>query len=226
MALSRLFSCFSLLALNYTLPVPVLVFIYFVLFVSVAALVIVYYVSTKPKATQRMLTWLIRIVSFLLRGRWNEAEFRRKAESTLSMFHEGIETLGSNRRALVQPVVFYTLSLVFDVSVVFFTFAALGYPVPVDKVLIVYALTGTLQSIGMSFVGFTEIIMSTSYTVLGISPALSFSATLLTRVVTLWFKLVVAYVAFQWAGVGILLGKKTAGDPSNEPEKHLSPAIS
>jgi uncharacterized protein (TIRG00374 family) len=191
-ALSKLFSCFSLLALNYTLPVPVLVFICFVLFVSVAALVIVYYVSTKPKATQRMLTWLIRIVSFLLRGRWNEAEFRRKAESTLSMFHEGIETLGSNRRALVQPVVFYTLSLVFNVSVVFFTFAALGYPVPVDKVLIVYALTGTLQSIGMSFVGFTEIIMSTSYTVLGISPALSFSATLLTRVVTLWFKLVVA----------------------------------
>ena len=33
-------------------------------------------------------------------------------------------------------------------------------------------------------------------------------ATLLSRIVTLWFKLVVAYVAFQWAGVKIFLDKK------------------
>jgi uncharacterized membrane protein YbhN (UPF0104 family) len=83
--------------------------------------------------------------------------------------------------------------------------------VPVDKVLIVYALTGILQAMGVSFVGFTEIVMSSSYSLLGIPLAVSLSATLLTRVVTLWFKLIVGYVAFQWAGIEILLDRKPTG---------------
>lgn len=78
---------------------------------------------------------------------------------------------------------------------------------PVDKVLIVYALTGSLQAMGVSFLGFTEIIVSSSYAILGIPAVLSVSATLLTRVVTLWFKLAVSYVVFQWAGIRLLLGK-------------------
>ena len=198
----------GLLATEYTLPALVLVFLGGVLFVTVAALVVVYYVSRRPKVTQKMLNWLIRLISFILRSHWDAVAFRNSAESSLRMFHEGIESLSSDKKALIRPVLLYTVSIVFDVSLVFFVFAALGSVVPVDTILIVYALTGTIQSIGMSFVGFTEIIMSTSYTVLGIQPALSFSVTLLTRVVTLWFKLVVAYFAFQWASLGILLGKK------------------
>jgi hypothetical protein len=50
------------------------------------------------------------------------------------------------------------LNLYLDVSIIFFVFASLGYSMPVDKVLIVYALTGTLASVGVSFVGITEII--------------------------------------------------------------------
>jgi uncharacterized membrane protein YbhN (UPF0104 family) len=69
--------------------------------------------------------------------------------------------------------------------VIFLVFASLRFPVPVDKVLIVYALTGTLQAMGVSFLGFTEITMSSSYTVLGIPVAISLAATLLVRVVTL-----------------------------------------
>lgn len=79
---------------------------------------------------------------------------------------------------------------------------------PVDKVLIVYALIGSLQAMGVSFLGFTEIIVSSSYAILGIPAVISVSATLLVRVVTLWFKLVVSYVVFQWAGIGLLLGKR------------------
>ncbi len=198
----------GILAFNYTLSSLVLLFLGGVLIITISSVVIVYYLSTRPKATQKMLNWLIRVVSFFLRSRWDAEGFRCRTERTLKVFHEGIERLRANRKALVRPVVLYTLSLVFDISVVSFTFAALGSPVPIDTVLIVYSLTGTIQSIGLSFVGFTEIIMSTSYNVLGISSALSFSVTLLTRVVTLWFKLVVSYFAFQWAGLGILLSRK------------------
>jgi len=203
-----LFSGLFLLALHYTLSSLVLLFIAAVIFLSVFVLLLVSYISARPAATGRMLNWLIRAIDFFRRGRWDSADFRRRAEETLNEFHGGFHTLISNPRAMVKPVVLCFISWGFDVSVVFLTFAALGYPLPVDQVLIVYALTGALASVGVSFVGVTEIIMTSSYTLLGIPLAYSLSATLLTRVITLWFKLVVSYFAFQWAGVEILLGRK------------------
>lgn len=197
----------ALLAWSYPLPSLVLTFITLILILSFSSLFIVVYLSAKPNATKRMLNWLIRVISFIRRNRWNSMAFMAKAERTLTMFHEGIRTVSAEWKALIRPLIFSLLSLAFDVSVVFLTFAALGYPLPVDKVLIVYALTGTMQSMGLSFLGFTEIVMSSSYTLLGIPSAISLSATLLTRVVTLWFKLVIAYIAFQWAGLKILMNK-------------------
>jgi uncharacterized protein (TIRG00374 family) len=205
----------TLLAFNYKLPPTALPFIAFVLIVSILAVFIVIYVSTRPRATKKLLSWLTGFLSFFLRSRWDSAAFKRDGEETLSRFHESIGELTGERKALTKPIVFALLSWGFDVSVVFLVFAALGSPVPVDKVLIVYALTGTLQSIGISFVGFTDVIISGSYQVLSIGKALSFSATLLTRIITLWFKLVVSYVAFQWAGVRMLLDKT----PRRLPEK-------
>ena len=198
----------ALLSRNYTLPGTVLIFIAVVSFLSAFSLFIVCYLSAKPKATKRILDWLLRAACFVRRGHWNPQVFRAKAEEMLNQYHVGIRTLGGNLRALIRPVIFALIGWGFELSVTFLAFASTGYSVPVDKILIVYALTGSLQIIGVAFVGFTEIVMSGSYTVLGIPPAVGLYATLLSRIVTLWFKLVVAYVAFQWAGVKILLDKK------------------
>ncbi len=207
----------ALLALNYTLSSAVLIFIGFVLFLSTFALIMICYLSAKPKATKRMLDWLIRAISLVRGSTWNSLNFRLRGEETLNRFHEGMQTLIADPKALARPVAFSVLGWNFDVLVIFLTFISLGYPVPVDKVLIVYALTGSLQIVGLFFIGFAEIIISSSYTVLGIPPAIGLSVTLLTRVVTLWFKLVVSYVAFQWAGVGILLDKKPKGTLPSKP---------
>jgi len=203
-----LFLGLVLLASYYTLSSLVLVFIAVVMFLSIFVLILVSYVSANPEATRRMLNWLIRAIDFFRRGHWESADFRHRAEETLSKFHEGFRTLSSNPRALVRPVALCFISWGFDVSVVFLTFMALGFHARVDQVLIVYALTGSLAAVGVSFVGVTEIIMSGSYALLGIPFTFSLSATLLTRVITLWFKLVVSYFAFQWAGVELLLGRK------------------
>jgi uncharacterized protein (TIRG00374 family) len=196
-----------LLGLNYALPSNVLVFITAVLLLTVSALLVLVYLSTHESATGKLLNWLVRVACFIRRGHWDPQDFRAKAERTLNRFHEGIRTLTANPKALVQPVAFSLLSWALDISITFLAFASLGYPVAVDKVLIVYALTGSLQAMGASFLGFTEIIVSGSYAILGIPAAISVSATLLIRVVTLWFKLVVSYFVFQWAGIGLLLGK-------------------
>jgi uncharacterized protein (TIRG00374 family) len=205
----------ALLSWNYTLPGIVLVFIAAVSFLSIFSLFVVCYLSAKPKATKTILDSLIRTALFLRRGRWDPQDFRLKAENMLNKYHEGIRTLGTNLKVLVQPVMFALISWGFEVSITFITFASTGHRVPVDKVLIVYALTGSLQAIGVAFVGFTEFIMSGSYALLGIPSAEGLLATLLTRVVTLWFKLAVAYLAFQWAGIAILRRREQSAVQQN-----------
>jgi uncharacterized protein (TIRG00374 family) len=197
----------ALLTLNYTPSGNAIIFVAIVLILTVFALGAILFLSVNDKATRRILGWLIRVAGYLRRGRWNAEDFRLKAQGLLNRFHEGIQTLSANPRALVRPISFSLLAWGFDISISFLTFASLGYPVSADKVLIVYALTGSLQSFGVSFLGFTEIIVSGSYAILGLPAAISVSATLLTRVVTLWFKLVVSYFVFQYAGIGLLLGK-------------------
>jgi uncharacterized protein (TIRG00374 family) len=189
--------------ISYPLPFSFTFLTSLILALSILSLFVVYYVSIKPNATKTLLKWTIGI-ALVFRKRWNPENFSSKAQELLGQFHFGIEQLRTTPKRLVKPIVYAVISFVFEVSVIFLTFIALGYPVPVDKVLIVYTLTGTLQTVGITAFGFPEIIMSVSFIALGIPPALSFSVTLLTRVVTLWFRLIVSYVALQWAGIKII----------------------
>jgi uncharacterized protein (TIRG00374 family) len=143
------------------------------------------------------------------RKRWNAEGFKQKVQAALGTFHEGMQALKAKPRSLVLPGVFAVLCWAFDIGVMFLAFTALGYPVPVDSVLIVYTATGALQAVGIGIFGVNEVIMSASFWALGISPALSVSVTLLTRAVTLWFRLIVSYVAFQWTGVKLARQKNS-----------------
>jgi uncharacterized protein (TIRG00374 family) len=203
--LGNLVAGLILLALHYHLLSEILIFILVLLSILTVALVTLYYVSTRPQATRRILHWTIGLLSFILRGRLDSAKLQERAYGLLKAFHEGVRTLAAQPKALIKPMLLSLLSWVFDVSVIFLVFASIGYPIPADKVLIVYALTGGLQAMGISFVGITEVITSALYTILSIPSAVSLWATLLTRFVTFWFKLVIAYGAFQYAGLKFLL---------------------
>jgi uncharacterized protein (TIRG00374 family) len=211
----------ALLTFTYNSSNVVLLFVTVVLLITAFAFSMILYLSANEKATARILGWIIRAGNFILRDRWNPQDFRNKAEQLLNRFHEGIHTLGSNRKALIRPISLSLLAWGFDISITFLTFASVGYAAPLDKVLIVYALTGSLQALGVSFLGFTEVIVSGSYKLLGIPWGISVWATLLTRVVTLWFKLIVSYFVFQWAGIGLLLGnnkEKKEAQQRNQPD--------
>jgi uncharacterized protein (TIRG00374 family) len=193
----------SLVLLKYSLPIIATLLIGLVLAFSILTLGVVYYVSFKPVATKTLLNWMIKIGSFF-RKSWNHQKFRIKAEDLLDHFHLGIDQLKRKPKKLAQPIGFAVLGFIFEVSVVFMTFIALGQPVPVDVVLIVFTLTGTLQTVGVSVFGFPELIMTLTFTALYIDPAVAISVALLTRVVNLWFRLIISYLALQWAGIKII----------------------
>jgi|SRR5271157_651361 len=204
---------FTLLGLNYSAhaisytQTDVIAFVAIVLALATVSLFVLLQLSLNEKATKRVLDWLIDVASFLRRGRWNPEKFRYGASQTLKKFHEGIRALAAKPRTLVRPVLFSLLSWGFDLSITYIAFLSLGYRIMPDQLLIVYALTGSLQAFGVSFLGFTEIVVTESYIILNVPKDISFLATLLTRIVTLWFKLAISYVVFQWAGVGLLTRK-------------------
>ncbi len=191
---------------SYSLPLTVTLLILLVLGLSIVALVLVYFVSIKDSVTKTLLSWAIRLV-LLFRRKWNPDGFRQKAEKLLGTFHASVQELRTNSKKLVKPIAYSVTSFVFEISVTFITFVALGYAVPIDKVLIVFTLTGVVQTAGVTFFGFPELIMSVTFTALGISAALSVSVTLLVRIVSLWFRLGVSYAALQWTGLRILTSK-------------------
>ncbi len=197
------------LLIRYAFPFLEALLIGLVLALSILTLALVYYVSFRPAATTTLLRWAVKIVRFF-RKNWNPEGFNSKAEEMLGSFHESISQLQKHPRRLVAPVVYAVVGFVFEVSVMFVAFAALGQPVSVDVVLIVFTLTGTLQTVGAAFFGFPELIMTVTLTALSIDPAVAVSVTLLTRLVNLWFRLVVSYVALQVAGVKIMRQNKPA----------------
>jgi len=195
------------LLIRYAFPLLEALLISSVLALSILTLAVVYYVSFRPSATKTLLRWVIKIMRFF-RKNWNPEGFTSKAEEMLGSFHQSISQLQKHPRKLVAPAVYAVVGFLFEVSVMFVAFAALGQPVSVDVVLIVFTLTGTLQTVGAAFFGFPELIMTVTLTSLSISPAVAVSVTLLTRLVNLWFRLAVSYGALQFAGVKIMRQNK------------------
>lgn len=205
----------ALIVINYPLPTLYSLFIIAILALSILTVFVIYYISIKPSATKTLLDLGIK-VGLIFRKKWNPQKFRLKAEGFLNMYHTSMQHLTANPRALIKPVVYAIMSFVFEFSVISIIFLALGYPVPIDKILIVFTLTGTLQTVGISIFGFTEIVMTSILTFLGIPVDLSFAVTLLTRVVTLWFRLIVSYAALQFAGIQLITKKSSL---SNNPKQ-------
>jgi uncharacterized membrane protein YbhN (UPF0104 family) len=178
----------------------------FVLALSIIALGLVYYVSLRPSATKKLLGWAVRIIH-VFRKSWNPTGFLAKAEEALGGFHDGIATLKSRPKALIMPIVYSVISFGFEVSVFFITFAALGQPIRLDAIFIVFTLTGVLQTVGAAFF-IPELVTSWTLTILNTSADVAFSIAILTRVVNLWFRLIVSYGALQYAGVKIMRQNK------------------
>ncbi len=190
----------GLLLFRYSLPPNIALLIGFVLGLLILTLIFIYYISLKPRVTKTLLSLSVRVAK-VFRKKWKTQSFIEKAESVLEKFHAGIEQLKANPKALIAPIAYAIAGFFFEVSVLFLAFAALGQPLRVDVVLIVFALTGTLQTVGATFVGFPELIMTVSLQALSVEPAVALSVALLTRMVNLWFRLGVSYGALQLAGL-------------------------
>jgi len=197
--------------LRYKPPELILDFIIVIASCSALSIILLGHLSVRERTTSRIVNWLVSLAARIFRGRWELTKLRSKAQKMLKAFHQGIDILARNPKALVEPVVFSIAAWFFHVLVFFLVFASIGFEVSLSKIIMVYSISVSLQTIPLGIpgeVGFMEIVMTTLYTLLGFDIVVSATATVLTRVVTFWFKLIVGYAAVQWIGISVLVGGK------------------
>lgn len=187
-----------LLALNYTLESGVLITIGTTIGLLTLPLILIIYFSVNLDATKKIIGVLRRLYSLVRQRPVDIEEFKEKVGKTLRDYHDGIHTLKTNPKTLFQTVFFQTIAWSFDIMALFLVFASIGYIVSPDKIIITNIIAGNLQSQGIALVGFAQVVSSSVYTVLGISPFLSAASTVLSGFASFWFKVIIAFFAFQF----------------------------
>jgi len=199
----------SLFVLRYELPAFVSSLILLVTVGTTISLVFIFLLCVKEQLTQRLVDLLLRFFVFILRGRLKLATLRSKARKGLDVFHQSIEALGGNPRSFVRPVFFSIVSWFFSALLSFLVFVSLDNPLSFLLVTIVYSISCAIQNIPLGVpgeVGLVEIVMTTLYGLLGVPVAISAAATVLIRVLTVWLRLFLGFVAVQWIGIKTLIG--------------------
>jgi uncharacterized protein (TIRG00374 family) len=154
-----------------------------------------------------VVNWLVNLLAHLSRGRWHFDWLRASAMKMLKAFHDGIAMISEQPKRLVLPVLLAVLAWLFDLLLVVFVWLSLGSfggRVPLSLIMVVYSISAGLQVVPFGIpaeIGVFEIVMTSVYAVFGVPIALAAVATLLTRFLTLWMKIVVGGIAVQMLGL-------------------------
>jgi uncharacterized protein (TIRG00374 family) len=153
-------------------------------------------------------TWTLKILNSLTsfackisRGRWTLSKFRNEAVEVTDHFHDGMTEYRHNTKPLATSLFYLAVTWFFSLAIPYLVFQSLGYPVSWGIVLITSAIVLAVKSIpvGIPFeVGIPEATMTTLYIAMNVDPAVSATATILTRIITLWFRFFIGFAAQQW----------------------------
>lgn len=146
--------------------------------------------------TEKLLSAVYK-VACKIKGQEVGKSLTEKTKAQIQEFHDGIVLMKQNPKGVIKPAGYQTISGIFSLLILLFVFYALGTNIGVDKVLITNTVVGVIQGQGVILAGFSQVVFSTLYTVLGIAPSLSVASSLLEGFAGFWFRLVVSFGYFQ-----------------------------
>ncbi|MGZ4850298.1 MAG: flippase-like domain-containing protein [Candidatus Bathyarchaeia archaeon] len=169
-------------------------------------LVIVVYLSTNVSATKRLLKFLVKTVAKIRHRKPND-KFENKLEEQITDFHDVIMIIKTKPRTMIKPMFYQTMAWIFDILALYFVFVALGTTVGADKILITNSIVNNVRSQGVALAGFSQIVSTQLYGILGINLSLAEASSLLSGFANFWFRLVISFVFFERYGLGTVAEK-------------------
>lgn len=203
----------TLLALKYPVSGFVLQIFLTIIVASAIAFAFLVIICIKEEWTERLVNAVMHFVERVSRGRFQVEHFQTKIIKAVRAFYKSLKTFGSKPTTLILPATFSVLSWLSSVTIVFAVFVSIGYlepniPILLLKLTIVHTLIISVQSIPLGVpgeVGLPDIIMTTLFILFAIPADVSAAATILTRILTVWLRFFIGFVAVQWLGVKNLM---------------------
>ncbi len=187
---------------------------------SVLVLVIVF--SFKEQWSLRVVNALADFAHWITRGKWKGLiRIREDACRITSSFHDSMKKFGHNLKPLALSLAGLSVTWVFNLSTTYLVFLALRWPVSWSTILITSAIVLAVKSIplGIPFeVGLPEITMTTLYTSLGVPAEISATSTILSRLLTLWFRFFIGLGAQQYLDLKSVVTVCVDDDNVNRPK--------
>ena len=170
-----------------------------------ATLLLIMFFAFKEKWILKVIDCLVRLGNWITRRKWHLQlnKIKEDACRMATSFHDSMKEFKRSPNALILSLFYLSVTWVFSLSIPYLVFLSLGFPVSWSIIFITTTIVLAVKSvpIGVPFeVGLPEITMTTLYTsLLGLQYAgLCATATILTRIITLWFRFIVGFVAQQW----------------------------
>lgn len=167
----------------------------------VAILVLMAVLSLKQQWTLKGINWGTNFVQRISRGRIKLEKLKAEAFEITTHFHDSMAEFRHTPRAITFSTLYLLASWFFSLSIPFLVFMSLDHPVSISIIIVTSAIFLAVKSIpvGIPFeVGLPEAVMTTLYISMGVPGAIAATATILTRIITLWIFFIIGFGAQQW----------------------------
>jgi uncharacterized protein (TIRG00374 family) len=164
------------------------------------SLIILLLFSVRPKISMGI---ALRISHFLDRifskRKGNSSKLTELTTRAFTEFDVSLKMLKSSKVSLALSTLFAFAYWIFDIIVAYLVFASLKFPVPLGVIIAVYTIGISIQIVPIGIpgmVGIVETVMSGLYVVSGIPLSLSVAATVMIRLIMMWFEASIGGVIF------------------------------
>ena len=155
----------------------------------------------KPQWTLKVINLVTNFAHKITKGKWKLANLKEQAVEITEHFHDAMTEFRHNPKAIGGSLFYLVISWFFSLSIPYLVFMSLGHPVSLSIIIVTSAIFLAVKAIpiGVPFeVGLPEAVMTTLYISMGVYGPLAATATILTRIITLWFRFFIGFGAQQW----------------------------
>lgn len=157
--------------------------------------------SYKQQWTLKIIHWTTNFVHKIGMGRLMGSKLKEQAIEITEHFHFGMREFRNSPKAIAGSLFYLVVSWFFSLSVPYLVFMSLGHPVSLSLIIVTSAIVLAIKSVpvGIPFeVGLPEAVMTTLYISMGVYGPLAATATILTRIITLWTRFFIGFASQQY----------------------------
>ncbi|MGQ9529831.1 MAG: lysylphosphatidylglycerol synthase transmembrane domain-containing protein [Candidatus Bathycorpusculaceae bacterium] len=185
---------------------------------STVLLALLILLCLKEAWTMKIIDAVIRLLGFISRGRWKLTKIRGEIVKAAKIFHDSIKEFAHAPKTLFASTSFAVLSWFLSIGIAYLVFLSMNFPVGWSIIILTHSIISAIHGIplGIPFeAGLPEITMTTIYVLTGIPFNISATATILTRILTIWLRFFIGFAVQQSLEIRAIAATKANNKTSN-----------